>query len=100
MNLYHTYQEFLEDLTFWGDCIWNQQPSFHPKESFFTLLRKAVQRTEQEVFSPFLYLSLAAHLEWEDMMFLAAGFYTQQKGESFTFAVLKRFWPREEADVP
>lgn len=100
MNLYHTYQEFLEDLTFWGDCIWNQQPSFHPKESFFTLLRKAVQRAEQEVFSPFLYLSLAAHLEWEDMMLLAAGFYTQQKGESFTFAVWKQFWPREETDFP
>ncbi|MCI8484939.1 MAG: ATP-binding protein [Lachnospiraceae bacterium] len=100
MSIYHTYQEFWEDLLFWGDCVWKQQTSFHPKESFFTLLYKAVQSAEQEVFSPFLYISLAARLEWEDMMLLAAALYTQQKGEPFTFALWKQFWPREEGDFP
>lgn len=100
MDTYHDYQEFLKDLTLWGSHVCKPQPEFYPKKSFFTLLEKSVRSAEQGIFSPFLYLALSAHLEWEDMMLLAAALYTELQGELFTLSVWKLFWEKEEPTFP
>ena len=98
MGQYHNYQEFLEDLIAWGDQVCMQQAEFDPKKSFEVLLQKAVQSAEQDVFSPFLYIALAAHLEREDMLLLAAAFYAQLDGRFLTPDFWELFLHQEETD--
>lgn len=100
MDIYHSYQEFLEDLTAWGDHVCRQQSGFNPKEVFFTLLKKSVHSTDEGTFSPFLYLAVATGLEREDMMLLAATLYAGQNKKSLTLSTWKLFWEKEEADFP
>lgn len=96
MNQYHNYQEFLEELTVWGDQICGQQDEAHPRQSFFLLLQKAVQSADQGIFSPFLYIALSAHLEQEDMLLLAAAFYAEQNETFLTPALWQLFTEQEE----
>lgn len=100
MDTYHNYQEFLNDLTIWGENVCKQQTEFHPKESFFALLEKSVHSSEQGMFSPFLYLALSARLEREDTLLLAAALYTGLKGKSLTLRSWKLFWEQEEPAFP
>ena len=99
MNQYHNYQEFLEELTVWGDQICGQQDKAYPKQTFSLLLQKAVQSADQGVFSPFLYSALSAHLEQEDMLLLAAAFYAERNGEFLTPVSWSLFLEQEETVV-
>lgn len=96
MNQYHNYQEFLEELTVWGNQICGQQDEAHPRQSFFLLLQKAIQSADQGVFSPFLYIALSAHLEQEDMLLLAAAFYAERNETFLTPALWQLFVEQEE----
>ncbi len=100
MDTYHNYQEFLNDLTDWGNHVWEQQTAFHPRESFSALLQKSVTSAEQGVFSPFLYLALSARLEQEELLLLAASLYAERKGELLTPSAWKLFWKNESSDFP
>jgi len=100
MDTYDSYQEFLGDLAIWSQNVSQQQPQFHPKEAFFALLKKSVQSTEQGMFSPFLYITLSARLEWEAAMLLAAAFAAGQNGECLTLTAWKLFWKDEEPGFP
>ena len=99
MNQYHNYQEFLEELIVWGDQVFGQQAESYPKQTLFPLLQKAAQSADQGVFSPFLYIALSAHLEQEDMLLLAAAFYTELNGQFLTPASWKLFLTHEGTDV-
>lgn len=127
MNKYENYREFLADLIIWGDCACRPQISdapnqsgacppqvsdgpdqseafrqnpFSPKEAFFALLQKSSESAKQDIFSPFLYLTLSARLEWPEMMLLAAALYTGLKGESLTPALWQLFYSGEKANSP
>lgn len=91
MENYQTYQKFLNDLIFWGSQVWEQQPDFHPKETFLAILEKSIKSAEQDVFSPFLYLSLSSSLEQDEIMLLAAALYAGLEGEILTPAAWNRF---------
>lgn len=99
MNQYCNYQEFVEDLIAWGDCVSEQHLENHPKNSFFPLLQKAIQSAGQDVFSPFLYIALSARLEQEDMLLLAAAFYAGLNGDVLTLASWRLFLMYEEMDL-
>ena len=90
------YQEFLEDLVRWGDASRKKQDGFHPLKAFQNLLQKAAKSADHEVFSPFLYLSLSARLEMEDMMLLAAALYTGLCGEDLSPALWNAFCAEAE----
>lgn len=94
--LYMNYQEFLEDLMRWGDASRKKQDGFHPLKVFQNLLQKAAKSADHEVFSPFLYLSLSARLEMEDMMLLAAALYTGLCGEDLSPALWEAFCAEAE----
>lgn len=90
------YQEFLEDLTVWGENACKSEEGFHPGKSLDALLKHAVHSTEKGIFSPFLYLSLAARLEKDDMMLLAAALYAGLRGEALRFTVWEKFFCTEQ----
>lgn len=97
MDNYHTYQEFLNDLIYWGRKAWEQQPDFHPEEAFHILLQKSVESTGQDVFSPFLYLALSSHLSQEEMLLLAAALYSGLRKGCLTPTIWNRFLEKEES---
>lgn len=99
MESYRDYREFLKDLTVWGDNVSEQKNGFHAGKSFDALLEKSIQSADCQVFSPFLYLSLAARLERDDMMLLAAALYAGLRGEDLSFAAWEMFF-REEKIFP
>ena len=99
MNQYSNYQEFVEDLMHWGDQVCAHQTEAPPAVSFYSLLQKAVQSAEHEVFSPFLYVALSAQLEREDMLLLAAAFYTALNGNFLTLSLWNLFMAHEGTGV-
>jgi len=100
MDTYNNYQEFLDDLTIWGQNAFGQKTQFQPKEAFFALLQKSVLSTRQGMFSPFLYITLSAGLKREDAMLLAAAFSAGRNGEALTLTLWKSFWKDEEPGFP
>ncbi|MDE7435164.1 MAG: AAA family ATPase [Lachnospiraceae bacterium] len=100
MDRYRNYQEFVNDIIIWGDHVCQMQDNVQPAKSLRVLLEKAAQSADHGVFSPFLYISLSAHLEWEEMMFLAAAFYMELYAKSLDFDTWTLFWNRESADFP
>lgn len=100
MDIYSNYPEFLNDIIIWGDNVCQMKDSFQPQKSFLALLEKAAQSADHGVFSPFLYISLAARLEREEMMFLAAAFYMELRAEHLSFDTWTLFWDSETADFP
>ena len=96
MESYRDYQEFLRDLMTWGDDALEAKGSFHAGNSFDALLEKSIQSADNQVFSPFLYLSLAARLERDDMMLLAAALYAGLCNEELTFTAWEKFFHAEK----
>lgn len=106
MGGYTDYQEFISDLTEWGDsCTGDggqEGRCMNPAECFSEILQRAGQSVSDSVFSPFLYLVLAAKLTRYEAMLLAAVLYCSQKmsGQPFTFARWQCFWEREGREFP
>lgn len=103
MSGYKDYQEFIDDLVEWGDaatgCDEARAPdTYHVEEAFLSILYRARQGAEKSVFSPFLYIVLAARLSRYKAMFLAAVLYLglTAPGQRFTYACWKRFWKHED----
>ena len=99
MNQYQNYQAFLEDLTAWGNQVYEQQFEYYPKKTLYTLLQKATQSAEQDVFSPFLYITLSAQLDEDETLLLAAALYAQQDKKRLTAEFLSLFLHEEETDL-
>ena len=99
MEDYRDYREFLSDLSTWGDNACEAKNGFHAPIFFDTLLEKAIQSADHQVFSPFLYLSLAARLERDDMLLLAAALYAGLRQEDLSFSMWEMFF-REEKHFP
>lgn len=99
MDRYRNYQEFLDDLTDWGDKSLARQENFYPANSFSNLLEKAVHSAD-EVFSPFLYVSLSCRLQEDEMMFLAAALYAGLRGENLSPDIWQLFGSKESGSFP
>lgn len=102
MEGYRDYQEFLDDLVEWGNHCIQSAEAYHAAEVFYGFLQQARQGAEQSVFSPFLYLVLAAGLGRYESMFLAAVLYSAiaAPGCDFTFEYWKKFWKEEDQSFP
>lgn len=99
MEDYRDYREFLCDLSAWGDNALEAKNGFHAAIYFDALLERAIQSADHQVFSPFLYLSLTARLERDEMLLLAAALYAGLHGEDLSFDMWKSFF-REEKNFP
>lgn len=95
MEGYTDYQEFLDDLTKWGNCSTKE---FHAIEAFSDILQRVRLGAEKSVFFPFLYIILAAKLSKYEAMFLAAVLYSEsaEPGRYLTYECWKRFWKQED----
>ncbi len=102
MEGYRDYQEFLDDLIEWGNRSTHSAEVYHAEKAFSGFLRRIRQGAERTVFSPFLYLVLAAGLSRYEAMFLAAVLYSglAAPGQSFTYEYWKKFWKQEEQSFP
>lgn len=106
MERYTDYQEFIKDLTDWGDRITGrgglEKELPNVKDGFWEMLYKARLGAEEGVFSPFLYLVLAAELDRYEALFLAAALYCglTGTGQRFTYEYWKSFWKEEDVDFP
>ena len=96
MEGYRDYREFLRDLMTWGDNAHKAKDGFHAGNCFDALLEKSIQSAEYQVFSPFLYLSLAARLKRDDMMLLAAALYAGLCEEYLSFTAWEKFFHAEK----
>lgn len=96
MEYYSDYQEFLRDLADWGKNTREAKDDFHAGNFFDEMLNKAIESAKRQVFSPFLYLSLAAHLERDEMILMAAALDAGLHGEDLSFAAWEMFFQREE----
>ncbi len=102
MEGYRDYQEFLDDLKEWGNHNMRSAETYHAAEVFSGFLRRARQGAEHSVFSPFLYLVLAAGLDRYESMFLAAVLYSAiaSPERDFTYEYWKEFWKKEDKSFP
>lgn len=102
MEGYQDYQEFLDDLTEWGNCSTQSVEAYHAEKVFSDFLYKSRKGAENAVFSPFLYLVLSAGLSGYEAMFLAAVLYAglAAPGQSFTYEYWKKFWKQEDQSFP
>lgn len=96
MDGYQNYRQFLDDLTDWGDGVMERRDGFDAKEMFAALMQKATLGVERDVFSPFLYITLAAGLEGEEQRLLAAALYAQLNGKFLTIDAWGLFLSEEE----
>ena len=96
MEGYRDYREFLRELMTWGDNARKAKDGFHAGNCFDALLEKSIQSAEYQVFSPFLYLSLAARLKRDDMMLLAAALYAGLCEEYLSFTAWEKFFHAEK----
>lgn len=99
MDIYITYHEFLDDLLLWGDKSRMHHGGSSPLDRLMDLLLKASKSTEHDVFSPFLYLALSAHLKGEEILLLAAALYAGLCGETLTPALWESFCAKTGNDL-
>ena len=124
MNKYQNYREFLNDLILWGDCVcaplsssgrepsqnagapdipdWEQTLASSgraPKAAFSELIKKAAASADCGSFSPFLFLALAARLEWPEMLLLAAALYTGLTSKILTPDIWQLFLAEEKGNL-
>lgn len=91
MEAYKNYQEFLEDLRRWGDRVCSGDED--PMEGFGKLWEKAEEGARGDVFSPFLYLALAAGMTRCEALFLAALLWQSLYGTGeFDLPAWEMFW--------
>ncbi|MCI9447238.1 MAG: AAA family ATPase [Lachnospiraceae bacterium] len=100
MENYRSYREFLDDIRIWGANACGQEKGFDPAKNWDKMIAKAAQSADQGVFSPFLYISLAARLERESMMLLAAAFYAGMQGECLRYPDWELFFAGEGNGFP
>lgn len=106
MEGYRTYEEFLEELTEWGDTAIQEHPEkWNTQERFGLIWARARQGAERGVFSPFLYLALSAGLYQEEAVFLAAALYlgltgTEGSPKPLTCALWAKFLGKSETTFP
>lgn len=96
MGGYKNYDEFLNDIKEWGQAV--QSCNSDAMETFCRMWEKSREGADNNVFSPFLYVSLSAGMTVCETLFLAAVLYCSLYGKEDRRLTRDRwnlFWRKE-----